>query len=547
MLNALNIENFALIEELSIEFDNKLNALTGETGAGKSIILGALDLITGKRARKVDFKDTNRKISVSALFSVPDSFAKTFIDTGLQFKKETFISRTITYSGENKIWVNNSRTNLSALRKISSYLLDISGQHSQRLLSDASNHIDFLDRSLDIDLETAKYKSLFERHTAINVKLSELRDKINEIKQKRDFINFQLDDISRADIKNADELDIIENRHRRLSNFKRILELSRETDNLLKNNQVNVFDMLDILHRNLAELSDYDTSFKNALNEIDQAIEFLDEVAAEIEQRGLDFSFDEKDFQTTDDRLSVLNTLVRKYGPALSDVIKRKEQLGKQLDGELNIDDTIEKLMNEEQTTNSLLLKSAAVLSAERHNAIPELTKKINANLSGLGFKDFHFDIDIHKCDIPYEKGLDLVSFKIKSIPGGTYKNISEMASGGELSRILLAIKSVLRNADPVDTYIFDEIDSGVGGALSIEISNKLKDLSRYKQIIVITHLPRIASSATTHFRVIKDKSGVKIEKLTGAGRTEEIAKLLSGKKITDIALRHARELLRQD
>ncbi len=561
MLVHLSISNFAIIKQLEFSLKSGLNILSGETGAGKTIIINAMNLILGGRAFADLIRSGCKEASVEALFEFPEnrSLTEMLSELGFSFNGELLIKRSISREGRNKILINGSMATLHMLSRVGAILISISGQHEHQLLLKQDNHLYLLDDFGGLSDERLDLNELFNGYKLLKDEINHLKKDITETGERQDLTQFQIQEIEKAEISPGEDARVAEEK-RRLQHSKELLEIVTEGYQRL-------------YERNDSVLSSISKCIKSVDKGagIDPGLAPIKESLAEIEIKLEDASFALRDYEKTihmdphrleelEERFEFLNGLKRKYGPTLEDVLKYKDKLASMM---CDLDEKkgkLDKLERECQDLETGLMSRAAALSKKRQKAAGGLEKAVEKELKDLHMAETKFKVKFDQRhdeqrelqDVKVEEvtldGLDQVEFMISPNIGEDLRPLARIASGGELSRIMLALKTILARTASVETVIFDEVDSGISGATAEVIGEKLSSLAAYHQILCITHLPQIASQGQNHFLVSKEVSNGRtqtiISGLEPEERVQEIARLLGGREITPRAVAHAREML---
>lgn len=561
MLVHLSISNFAIIKQLEFSLKSGLNILSGETGAGKTIIINAMNLILGGRAFADLIRSGCKEASVEALFEFPEnrSLTEMLSELGFSFNGELLIKRSISREGRNKILINGSMATLHMLSRVGAILISISGQHEHQLLLKQDNHLYLLDDFGGLSDERLDLNELFNGYKLLKDEINHLKKDITETGERQDLTQFQIQEIEKAEISPGEDARVAEEK-RRLQHSKELLEIVTEGYQRL-------------YERNDSVLSSISKCIKSVDKGagIDPGLAPIKESLAEIEIKLEDASFALRDYEKTihmdphrleelEERLELLNGLKRKYGPTLEDVLKYKNKLASMM---CDLDEKkgkLDKLERECQDLETGLMSRAAALSKKRQKAAGGLEKAVEKELKDLHMAETKFKVKFDQRhdeqrelqDVKVEEvkldGLDQVEFMISPNIGEDLRPLARIASGGELSRIMLALKTILARTASVETVIFDEVDSGISGATAEIIGEKLSSLAAYHQILCITHLPQIASQGQNHFLVSKEvfngRTQTIISGLEPEERVQEIARLLGGREITPRAVAHAREML---
>lgn len=569
MLFQLNIKNIALIRELNIEFDQGLNVLTGETGAGKSIIIEAINLILGGSTTVDLIRSGENSLVVEGLFLLSPAERMTVNNLHPEMKLVDdqgylLIRREINQKGRNKCWINQNLANLSLLQEIGNYLIDLHGQHSHQSLLDFSRHIDIID-SLGEERVAVYRKELLHNYRSWREKKRRFTQLIQERQEnlKRvSFLKFQLEEIDRASLQKEED-KILEEEERVLRNAEKIVERMEKAVCILYEGGIDhppLRDSLNEITRSFGELSSLDRRIEEMRGRLKEIKLHIDDLVNEIEDYKDKIELNTQRLREVEERLNLINNLKSKYGDSIEEIIQYRQKVYQELK---SIDYSEEGIENLKVEINSLALKISEIsteLSLERQKIAQRLEEEVVQELDDLNMKKCRFKVRIQQHqdpegieinNVPYKigpKGIDQIEFLISPNPGEELKPLSRIISGGEVSRVMLAIKSILAEVDQVPTLIFDEIDSGVGARLGEVIAQKLKNISKNRQVICVTHLPQIACRAKKHFYVEKysekNKTNLSIGELSGENRIQEIARMLDGNQLNDISLRHAQEML---
>jgi DNA repair protein RecN (Recombination protein N) len=561
MLLHLNISNFAIIKDLEITLRPGLNILSGETGAGKSIIINAVNLILGGRASADLIRSGCEEARVEALFSFPDRpfFKDLLSELGFPFEGELLIKRTIFREGRNRIFINDSMATLQVLSRLGSLLISISGQHEHQLLIRPENHLYVLDDFGGLTHERLGLGSVFNRYQRLHDEIKELEQEILEIGAKQELSRFQIQEIERAGLSSGED-DALQDEKHRLQHAEDLLEMVSKGYETLYEGDGSVLSSISRCTRSLEQGAKIDPrlgSVRDALAEIEARIE---DAAFTLRDLRNATPVDPDRLEEVMERLEFINTLKRKYGPTLDAVLKFKDTLTSDMG---HLDEKRERrdhLVEERQAVEGDLTTRAQALSEKRGKAAGRLGKAVEKELKDLHMAETRFEVRSEplyphgkgrktgSIDGITEDGADRVEFMISPNIGEDLRPMAKIASGGELSRVMLAAKTILARTGSVETIIFDEVDSGISGATAQVVGEKLLSLARYHQMLCITHLPQIASQGQTHFlvkkEVIEGRTQTLISELEPGARVREIARLLGGRKITPSAVAHAKEML---
>ncbi|MEO8400085.1 MAG: DNA repair protein RecN [Ignavibacteriaceae bacterium] len=565
MLRSLQVKDYALIEEINVEFGKGLNIITGETGAGKSILIEAMGLLLGERANtEVIRKDANKSI-VEGIFSVEKNkkIKKILEENDLEFLPELILRREISLKGANRCFINDTPVPLNLIKDIGNLLVDLHGQHEHQTLLHTETHIEFLDDfgSLDKELEDYK-KKYYELLNSIN-ELKSLKEKEAVLKEKKDLFAFQIKEIDSVSPE-IDEEEKLNNELNILENAEKLLELTSDVYEKLYESGNSVNDLLGEIKNKFEELLEIDKSFSDPSNECGTAIALIKDISEFIRNYNSKVELEPQHLEEIRERLSAINLLKKKYGGTVEAIIRYRKKIGGEFELAENFAEKISFLTIQINKIREACGKAAIQLSKKRKEISKKISKEVKEVLSYLGIPDSEFVITIKqlKSDKNSENfilinneeykfnslGVDEVEFFISTNIGEDPKPLAKVASGGEISRVMLALKSILANNDKLPLLIFDEIDTGISGRVAQKVGQALKSLAEFHQIISITHLPQIAGLGHNHFAVEKVETKGRVVSLIKAldenERIKEVAKLMSGENITDASLKGAKELM---
>ena len=554
MLSLLHIENIAVIERADIEFENGLTVLTGETGAGKSIIIDSIGAIMVQRTSRELIRAGSSKGFVSAVFSsIPPELTNWLQENELDGEETdtVHVQRQISADGKSICRVNTRPVSVSVLKKISPFLINIHGQHDGQKLMDDSCHIDFLDCFAGLQNSLDEYVPLYRKLLSLKERINELDRSEQERLQRLDMLTFHLDEIDSAELIDGEE-EQLEKRKAFFDNVGRLANALHEAYNALDGDEnldrMGAYDLLCLTANALAGLTDVSEELRSLSERAEElkylALDLRDSVAQQ--QMQTDFSPEER--EAVEDRLDTIYRLKQKYGSTISEILEYAQHAREELETLQTADERREDLLNEYKTVRTQAREYANVLSTARKTAAAKLEKCIVAELSDLDMTKVRLAVRVETGSKLTAKGIDAVSFLISVNPGETLRPLSKVASGGELSRVMLAMKNVLTAQEPVGTLIFDEIDTGVSGRAAQKIAHKLSEIGLKKQTLCVTHLPQIAAMGDYHMLITKsvqnDRTYTEVRQVTGKARTEEIARMISGDQITEASLANASELL---
>ncbi|MBP1663207.1 MAG: replication and repair protein RecN [Bacteroidetes bacterium] len=550
MLKSLFISNYALISNLRIDFDGGFSVITGETGAGKSIIVGALSLIQGQRADTRVVKEGTQKSVVEAGFEIENYNLKSFFkENELDYNPVCLVRREITINGKSRAFINDTPVSLNALRDLSNRLLDIHSQHENLLLSTEDYQLQVVDAIARNKAELSDYQHAYEAWNKSLNELQKLKREADRQTADLDYLQFQLSQLDDANLTEG-ELAELEAELDTLSHVEEIKHELQQAEMLLSSEEYNVVNAV-------RETGNVVLKIKNYLPEASEWAERLTSLHIELKDIALEISstqeridFNPERLQFVDDRLGTLFVLQKKFKVTSdSELIALREEYRNQLNRIDNFDEELKNAEEKVRMAFETLKTKASALTASRNRAKPVIEKYLIEQLLLLGMADVQFVVNLKNNETYTEKGNDAVEFMFSANKNRSVQAVAEIASGGEISRLMLAIKSLLIDKSDLPTIIFDEIDTGVSGEIAGRMGEIMRKMSHGTQVITITHLPQIASKGSAHYLVYKDNSGITtetfIKSLTEQERVHEIAQMVSGKTVTDAALMNARELLK--
>ena len=549
MLKSLSIKNYALIDDLSVSFNNGLSIITGETGAGKSILVGGLSLILGKRADISVVKDVSKKCVIEAAFDVGNYNLKTiFNENEIDYETETIIRREILPSGKSRAFINDSPVNLNQLSIISGAIIDIHSQHQTLELTQNNFQFEVIDSiSNNINL-IEDYKNYLDLYNVKQKELEELIANRDQLIKTLDYNLFLVNEIESSSVL-SESLEALEQDQGNLANFNSIKEELVYSQQLLSDEKYGLTTTMTNLKNSLKRLSESSDSYSILLDRFSSTLIEVDDISNEIENNLENLEENPGKLEEINSKLSSIHNLFRKHSVTrINELEEIYIKLNKSISTSENIDKKIEDTKDESEELMNKLNSKAEVIHNNRKDTIPIFISKIEEIIHDLGMKDAKFKIDINKQETFFSNGKDLIELLFTANTGSDYKLLKQSASGGELSRIMLAIKSILANYRQLPTLMFDEIDTGVSGEISQKIGNIMKQMSRKMQIFTITHLPQIAAKGESHYKVLKiqekGKTITNMVKLNAQERVVEIATMLEGDNISSSAVAHAKQLL---
>lgn len=549
MLSSLSIQNYALIDELSIDFSSGLSIITGETGAGKSILLGALGLVLGNRADSTTLKDATKKCIVEAQVLIKDyELQEFFEEVDLDYEEHTIIRREILPSGKSRAFVNDTPATLSVLSELRSKLIDIHSQHQTLQLSDSEFQFEVIDALANNQQKVHQYKVELKQYNALQSELSVLLNKQREAHQQYDYNLHLYEELNSANLI-EDEQEGLEEKLDKVNNVEEIKESLAEAIQIATNDDIGVQNLLYTLEHRLSKIAGFSKEYQELSNRISSVKIELDDIISELESTSEAVDFDPLAAEQLNDRLQLLYNLQKKhYVQSNAELLVILEELSGKVAQVENGEEIIKEKELEIQQITHRLNTIAEEISNARKKVLPLLTKTLEDLLSDLGMEQARFSIEIAASEDYYANGKDNLSFLFSANKGGSFGTLKKVASGGELSRIMLAIKKVLSQNTKLPTIIFDEIDTGVSGEISNKMAHIMQQMSGQMQVITITHLPQIAAKGSQHYKVFKEEvngtTTTSLKQLSSDERIVEIAEMLSGKDISDSAITHAKELL---
>lgn len=547
MLSLLHIENIAVIEQADISFDKGFNVLTGETGAGKSIVIDAISAILGQRAYRDMIRTGTSKASVRAVFTKVPNFPW-FEENGVEYDGETVIQRDIFLDGKNVCRVNGTLVTVAILHKLGIQLINIHGQHDSASLFDEENHLRFLDAFADNGGLLADYREKFAAVSELRRQIDRMTMDEGEKLRRMETLKYQIAEIEKADLKSGED-EVLEQRRKLLQNSEKLSQGLEEASEALlggddSDGAAALLAQAAYALSRIARYSDDYTGFQERLTDLKyQVQDIADEVRDSLDE--LSYSADE--LETIEARLDIIHRLRRKYGADCDEILAYLEKAQKELDEIEFADDRVEQLKKKLAKQEKQAWDAALALRKNRQEQGAVMAEKILSELSQLDMPRVQFQCRFRETELTSE-GADAVAFYLSANAGEDLKPLSKVASGGELARIMLSMKNVLAEKDAVDTLIFDEVDTGVSGRAAQRIAEKLKSLAKHKQVLCVTHLPQLAALADTHMLIAKSehdgRTYTTVTPLDRKGRAMELARIIGGTHITETTLKSAEEML---
>ena len=549
MLSKIKIKNYALINELEIDFNSGFSAITGETGAGKSIILGALGLTLGERVDGAVLNEASEKCVIETWFGIKElNLQSFFVEHELDYESESILRREILPSGKSRAFINDTPVSLAILKQLSEKLIDVHSQHQTLLLNTNEYQLSIVDANAKNYELKKEFKLEFEVYKKLKSELENLKEKEAKLKSDLDYFQFQFDELDALNLEGVhqeemqEELDLLNNAEFIKASFNKAFELL--------DNELGIISQLQDVSHSLSSVSDSSKKTKEIYERIQSSLIELEDVKSEIEDTNEDVVFDSYRIEVLTEKLNLLQAAFQKHRTeSVSELIEVRNGIEENLVLASNFDSEIEKLSGNVTESYTLVEKTGGKLTKSRTAVFKSIESEINEMLVGLGMKDAQIQLKIENKTEYSPNGIDSIQFLFKANKGGSFNPIAKVASGGELSRLMLCIKTNLAQKKQLPSLIFDEIDTGVSGDIASKMAEMMRKISANSQVLAITHLPQIASKGDSHFKVYKTTDEyatyTKMKVLDKESRVVEIAKMLSGSVISDAALDNAKSLLR--
>ena len=553
MLTSLHIKNLALVEELEIDFSDGLNVVTGETGAGKSVVLGAIKLLLGERADKSLIRTNARAAEISAIIELGGTPAlratadKILDEAGIiPDESGQIILRRIVTATASKNYINSTPTTLNTMKSLGACFIDIYAPGEQQGLADNSKQRILLDRYAALKKDSQNTANLFSSWNNLIKKKDDFHKEIPD-RGELEILRYQLKEINDASIKENEDLEV-KAEYNQCAGARELLESSQATMTLLNGEHGSVLNTLQQAVRQLNEMNSIDEEGTSPLTQRTEAIlEDVYELSRDLDNYSSRLNLDPENLEFLEGRLSTIQQLKKKYGPEISDIYAYRDKLADKITNADSFEDLFEKLLKDINSAEKAFIDACLKLSNKRKKATTKLSQNISEQLADLGFNGSYFEIKIEK-STPGPSGYDHIEFCFAPNKGEGSKPIKDIGSSGEISRVMLAAKTVLAKIDQVPVLIFDEIDANIGGVVATKVANKLVELGKQHQIFCITHMPQVAAGGKIHFRVekntLKDRTFTEMKLLENEDRIEEIARMLGGSEISSVVKEHAKELL---
>lgn len=540
MISTINIKNIGIIDDLSIDLNQRFNVLTGETGAGKTLIIDSLSIISGGRFSKEMIRKGENYSYVEACIYMPENEIAT--------DGNIIVSREIYESGRNLCKINGRLVTVSELKEFMKNIIDIHGQHDNQTLLDKASHIGYLDSFIGSEILEikSKYRELFNQYNKINIELKNNYGDDKEKQRKLDLLRYQLNEIEHAGLKEGED-ETLEEQRKIMLNSEKIAESLEMADNSLSEEAI---DRINVAIRALEKIENIDEKYERKLSDLKNIYYDIQEIARDINGMKQDLCFDEEERNNIEERLDTIFSLKRKYGNTIAEILQYRDEVASEIYEIENLDEINNKLKNELKEVQVKMTELAKQMNEIRIIKGKELAEKINNELQELEMKNARFEVEVASQEEFNKNGLDAVEFLISTNIGEERKPLIKIASGGEMSRIMLGIKSVLADVDKVPVLVFDEIDTGISGIAAKAVSNKMKNIARKHQVLCVTHLASIAAKGDYNYYISKEvkdnKTSTKVKLLTEEETIKEIARIASG-DITEVALKHAMELRKME
>ena len=550
MLKELRLNNLAIIKNVDLEFENGFVAMTGETGAGKSIILDGISLLIGERSNSDMIRTGEDRLSAEAVFELTEEQVKVLNDLDFDIEdEELIITRNLDRDGKTKVLVNGMRVPVSKLKEIMSHVLDLVGQHNHQYLLNRNYHLALLDKFLPkegLELKE-KIKKIISEITALTKKISEIEEIKRQIEEKKDIYEFHIGEIEALDLKDGED-DDLEDEYKLLFNAGKIKDKLTESLLNVKEGDISILKTLQKTRKNFEQLTNILASYGELSERLEKVYYELDDISYSIEDMLDEVSTDENRLELVVKRIDNINKLKMKYGSTIKEILEYKNDIENKLNLISFENDELDRLKKEKTKKTEEYFLSARELSKKRRDLAKTIEAKLKTELKDLKMENASFKIHFEKKEELREKGIDNVEFMISSNIGEELKPLSKIASGGEISRIMLALKIIFSKVDNISVLIFDEIDTGIAGETVKKVAEKLKTISKDVQVICVTHSPQIAAKGDQQFFIKKEVENnlteTKVEVLSQEERVREIARMISGDNYSEISIQHAKEIM---
>lgn len=549
MLTTLSIKNYALIEDIRVDLSSGMTIITGETGAGKSILLGALALLLGKRADANSVKDASKKCVIEAEFSLADyDLQDVFEENDLDYEPHTIIRRELLPSGKSRAFVNDTPVTVGQLQALGVHLVDIHSQHETLALSSETYQLEVIDALAGHSSLLKQYSQQYTAYTEASEALSEMKAKKQEAIKELDYQTFLFEELEQAKLEGLDQMEL-EETYEKLSNSEAIQENLATIDQLFNEEQIGTIETAKTARTALGKVRGFASEYEALWNRLNSVIIELEDIAETVSQAAGDIEADPQQLFQLNEKLQTIHKLQLKHSVAsVDELLEIKAALGSQIDGTQQLDDRIAELENKVINLEQQTTQIASELHQGREKVIPTLKEKLESFLGALGLPNAKFQFEIEQQDTFRKNGKDTLALLFTANKGLPFGSLKKIASGGEMSRIMLAVKAVLSQYKKLPTIIFDEIDTGVSGEIAHAMASIMSAMSEEMQLLSITHLPQIAAKGEHHIKIYKEDVNevtvTRLRPLAGEERIIEIAQMIGGKQVSDVAIANAKELL---
>ena len=550
MLRELRLNNLAIIKKLDLEFNDKFIVLTGETGAGKSIILNGISLLIGERSHTDMIRNGAQSLFAEGVFELNENQKKRLNELGFEIEDdELIITRYFDRNAKSKITVNGSRMTLSRLKELMVNIIDLVGQHEHQFLLNSEYHLHLLDRFLDDEgkILSRRIRENVNKIKKLNLQIGNIEEEKTRIAEKKDILEFQLNEINSLELKENEDNEL-EEEYKILFNAGKINEKLEETSQFLKEGEFSILTALGRAKRNLEQLSDLSESYNELYEKIESVLYEVEEISYSVDNFAGDVEIDDKKLEKIVERIDNINKLKLKYGSTIAEILEYRDKIEKDLSLVNFENEELENLKTEKNKLVGQYFQDSEKLSEIRMKIAENLQNTVDVQLDDLNMENAKFKVEIRKTQEITMHGTDNAEFMIATNVGETFKPLAKIASGGEVSRIMLALKTVFSAVDNISVLIFDEIDTGISGETVRRVAEKLRELSKNTQIICVTHSPQIAGKAQQQFFIKKEIENnfteTKVHELNTEERIREIARIISGDNITEASINHAKEIM---
>jgi len=547
MINEIRVSNYALIERIEVNLNSGFNVLTGSTGTGKSIIINALSLLLGDKGDTTSIRKEADKATVEGVFSNSPEIFKILEKYEIPEEEELIIRRIINRKGGGRVYINGSIANIDILKSLGDVLFDIHGQHEHQLLINEETHIDFLDYYGKLMGDREEMEGKFNLLRSLQSELSKIELQKNELANRRDLYEFQKKELECLKF-GAEEYQELKEEKKKLDNFEEIKELVEYASSFISDGDESIKNRLSEITSNIKNAGRFDKDLEKIGERLEESDLILQDASLELDRYKDTLDYDKERLFELENIVDKVETLKRKYGKDYEELLSMKEDLSTKIFDIESLKEKEKELKDEIAKVKDEFEKKAHTISDKRKNISKDFEKKVEEEIKDLGFEKAHFKVEIKDKKEIDGQGKDMVRFLFEPNIGEGWNKLSSIASGGELSRVMLGLKSILSEVDRVEGLVFDEIDVGIGGSLAKKVGEKMKEIGKRRQVLCVTHLPSIAAEADFHLRVEKkERDGrtiTEVREITGKERVEEIARMISGETSIETARKHAAELL---